>query len=112
MIEVKVRLTPESTVSENEMRRTLLSAAALAMTAGMLIGCQSDPYATDYTAVKQNLSPEMRGTAERPVDSDMHAWITSDVNMRSAWDDAGRAWLFDRPVGSPMPVYSTSGMPH
>jgi len=95
------------------MRRTALTTAALAVSAvGLMAGCQSDPMATDYTSVKKNPTPELRGTAERPVESDMHAWIHADVNLRSAWDDAGRAWMFNRPALNPMPVYSTSGMPH
>jgi len=104
--------TPENTAAEKHMRRTALTAAGLIAAAGLLVGCQSDPYATDYSAIKKNPSPELRGTTERPVDSDRHAWTTADVNLRSAWDDAGRAWLFAKPTLSPLPVYSTSGMPH
>ena len=89
--------------------RNVLAALSLAACC-VLLGCQGNGD-TSYTAIKMNQTPELRGTAERHVDSDRHMWTTMNVNMRSAWDDAGRLWLMDRPALSPMPMYSTSGMP-
>lgn len=86
--------------------------AALSLTACCLaFGCQRNSSNTSYNAIKTNQTPELRGTAERPVDTDRHVWATMNMNMRSAWDDAGRVWLMDRPGLSAMPVYSSSGVP-
>lgn len=93
----------------SHMRKIL---AGLSLSAVCLaFGCQSGA-GTSYWAVKTNPTPELRGTSERHVDSDRHMWQTMNVNTRSMWDDAGRAWLMDRPMRlTPVPVYSTSGMP-
>ena len=106
--------TPGKPWTETHSMRRAIALLALTVAGAALVGgCASnDPYATDYASIKTNPTPELRGTVERPVDTDRNMWLTNNINWRGAWDDAGRVWLFDRPTASPMPVYSTSGMPH
>ncbi len=94
------------------MRRAIALLTVTLAGGALLVGCSSDPYATDYASIKTNPTPELAGTVERPVDADRNMWLSNNINLRGAWDDTGRVWLMDKPTGSPMPVYSTSGMPH
>jgi hypothetical protein len=93
------------------MRNVLAGSSLAVVVVCIAAGCQGGGD-TSYNAIKMNSTPELRGTAERHVDSDRHMWETMNVNVRSTWDDAGRAWLMDRPSYlTPSPVYSTTGMP-
>ncbi len=76
-----------------------------------LAGCQTaDPLS--YHAIKSDLTPELQGLVERPVDVDRNLATNNNQNLRMMWDDIGRTLYTDRPsMLSPMPVIHTSGNP-
>lgn len=87
---------------------SLLVAATIA--AG--IGCASDPTATDFKSIKNDLTPELTNIAERDVDIERNLATTSNQNLRMFWNDVGRAWYVDRPsILSPYFIIPTSGQP-
>ena len=87
----------------------VLSSAALALA---LTGCKADPYATDFKSINSNLTPELAGLSERPVDQQSNWAQNANQDLRSAADDLGRVWLTDQPSRlSPYPIRSTSGNP-
>ncbi len=85
----------------------------LAAIAGCIAGCQtSNPDDVSYSAISGNLTPELKGTAERPVDIDSHMAYWGDSNLRMLSDDLGRVFYTDHPSRlSPFPIVYTSGMP-
>ena len=87
---------------------TLLAAAPLALAA-----CQSSTVDdVSYDAIVGNLSPELMGMTERPVDVDRNIQLTSDFNSRMFFDDIGRVLYTDHPSRlSPLPITGTSGNP-
>lgn len=89
--------------------RILVPALALAC----LAGCNgSNGNDVSYDAIVSDLSPEMRGTTERPVDVDRNVHITAHLNSRLFWDDLGRFFYTDHPSRlSPLPVNGSSGRP-
>ena len=92
-----------------------LSLAALAgvTTALALGGCKSSTDHYSYRAITSDLTPELQGVAERPVDIDTNVAVVENVNWRLMWGDLGRVWYMDRPsILSPFPTVSTSGQPH
>ncbi len=95
-------------MSRNAALSTL---SALALVA-LLGGCKADPNSTDFASVKSNLTPEMQGTSERPVEIEMNMAMNANQDTRGIWDDLGRLWLTDRPTKlSPYPIMGTSGNP-
>jgi hypothetical protein len=83
--------------------------ATLVVVAG---GCQSDPQDVSYSAIAGNVSPELQGSTERPVDVNRNVAATADMNARLFWDDLGRAFYTDHPSRlSPLPISGTSGNP-
>jgi hypothetical protein len=77
-----------------------------------LAGCASSQSDVSYDAIAHNLSPEVSGSVERPVDSNRNLNLTNDMNARLFWDDLGRALYTDHPSRlSPLPINGTSGMP-
>ena len=80
----------------------------------MLIGgCKSSKDHYSYHAITNNLTPELQGLSERPVDIDRNVAVVENVNLRLFWGDLGRVWYMDRPsILSPFPTVSTSGQPH
>ncbi len=76
-----------------------------------LAGCQTaDPLS--YHAIKSDLTPELQGLVERPIDVDRNLASTNNQNLRLMWDDIGRTLYTDHPsMLSPMPVINTSGNP-
>ena len=79
----------------------------------LLAGCKADHDYYSYSAISKNLTPEMQGLAERPVDVDRNVRVVENVNWRLFWGDLGRVWYMDRPsILSPFPTVSTSGQPH
>ena len=87
----------------------LLGAATLVS----LTGCKSGHDYYSYNAIMSDLTPELQGVAERPVDIDTNIAVVENVNWRLFWGDLGRIWYMDRPsILSPFPTVSTSGQPH
>jgi len=49
------------------------------------------------SAIFGNLTPELMGLSDRPVDFYADFAVSSNTNLREFWDDWSRAWLIDRP---------------
>ena len=93
------------------MIRRLLSVTALSLFALSLTAC-SGGGGTSYGAISGDLTPELRGTAERPIDIDRHYAVMRNNNYRMAADDWIRMWYLDHPSRlSPFPITYTSGQP-
>jgi hypothetical protein len=93
------------------MNAILRSSSLLLLAALTIGGCKSGEDVS-YKAIIHNLSPEMQGSVERPVDANRNLNLTHDMNARSFWDDLGRALYTDHPSRlSPLPISGTSGMP-
>ena len=76
-------------------------------------GCKADTDYYSYEYISKNLTPELQGLAERPVDISRNVDVATNVNGRLFWGDLGRVWYMDRPsILSPFPTISTSGQPH
>ncbi len=86
-----------------------LGSAVLAATT--LVGCNStDDVSTN--SILSNLTPELMGLDERPVDIKSHMAVTGNVDLRLFWGDLGRATYIDHPSRlSPYPIVYTSGQP-
>ena len=81
--------------------KTCASLTFLTLTAVLSCGCQNG-----------DLSPEMRGLAQRPRDARNMWEVTMNQDMRMFSDDVARAIYIDHPMHlSPYPVLDTSGMP-
>ncbi len=75
-----------------------------------LAGCQTDPLS--YHAIMSDLTPELQGLVERPIDVDRNLASTNNQNLRMMSDDIGRVLYTDHPsLLSPMPIIYTSGNP-
>ena len=84
-------------------RRITTTATALGLGLGMALGA---------TGCSTSLTPEMRGTVERPADVSNHVTYTNNANWRMFNDDLGRSFYTDHPSRlSPFPIMYTSGMP-
>jgi len=85
----------------------------LAGSVSLLAGCQGSGIDdVSYAAISGNLTPELAGLVERPIDVDRNLSITNNQNWRMFSDDWGRVFYTDHPSRlSPMPVVSTSGNP-
>lgn len=76
-------------------------------------GCKSNKDYYSYDAITSDLTPELQGVSERPVDINTNVAVVENVNWRLFWGDLGRVWYMDRPsILSPFPTVSTSGQPH
>ncbi len=86
-----------------------------ALSGTMLVGCSSGPsgpYDVSFNALRGDLSPELRGMTDRPVDDQRNMAVAHNQNKRMFYDDLGRAWYTDHPSRlSPYPVTYTSGNP-
>lgn len=90
--------------------RTLCTAVALAGFAA-LVGCrnQSD---VSYNSITSNLTPELQGLHERPIDVSRNMRIANNQNWRMLSDDLGRTFYTNHPSHlSPFPIVDTSGNP-
>ena len=77
-----------------------------------LAGCSSQPYDVSFKKITQDLTPELQGINERPVDIDVNMAVVGNQNIRMMWGDLGRAMLFDKPSRlSPYDIIATSGQP-
>lgn len=90
-------------------RRLVL--AGLACAAGLgLAACESSSDAVTYNAITGDLTPELRGTTDRPIDVDWHNAVSMNKNLRSISDDWQRIWMLNGPSRlSPYPLYNASG---
>ncbi len=84
-----------------------------ALGAAVLVGCSSSsPYDVSFGAITGNLTPELQGTTDRPVDDERNLAIANNMNLRLMNDDLGRALYTDHPSRlSPYPITYTSGNP-
>jgi hypothetical protein len=88
-----------------------LRLSALTVAAVALAGC-SGGGDTSYGAIAGDLTPELQGTVERPIDVDRHMVFVHNHNLRMLSDDWQRFWYTDHPSRlSPYPIMYTSGMP-
>ena len=77
-----------------------------------LAGCQTTADPLSYHAIRRDLTPELQGLVERPVDVDRNLAANNNQNLRMMWDDIGRTLHTDHPsMLTPMPVIHTSGNP-
>ncbi len=85
----------------------------LAGSVALLTGCQGSGIEDVSTAaIYGNLTPELAGLAERPIDVDRNLSVTNNQNWRMFSDDWGRVFYTDHPSRlSPMPIVQTSGNP-
>ena len=91
--------------------RNRVVCANLLVGAGLLTGC-SNPNDVSFNAIKGDLTPELDGISERPVDIQRSLAMNQDQTLRMFWGDLGRAWLMDQPsMLAPYYVISTNGQP-
>ena len=102
-----------STSSSTFRRAALLGIAMSAAGVMMLGGCKSSKDYYSYNTIKGNLTPELQGLTERPVDIERNVAVSENVDMRLFWGDLGRVWMTDNPsILSPYWTISTSGQPY
>jgi hypothetical protein len=77
-------------------KRTIAAACGL-VSAAALVGCSGNGPAARDAAVRANPTPELQTLQQRPIEVDNAMVLTSDENLRMAWQDLGRMWLTDRP---------------
>lgn len=105
-----MELTPMTRFTPRIASCALLAGLACTL---LIAGCKSDKDHYSYRAISKNLTPELQGIAERPVDIDRNMAVAENVDLRLFWGDLGRVWYMDRPsILSPFPTVSTSGQPH
>lgn len=86
------------------------SLLAVTLLAGVA-GC-NNPNDVSFNSVKSNLTPELQGMAERPVDVDRNMAVVGNQNLRMFWGDLGRLFFFDEPSPlSPWTAINTGGQP-
>ena len=99
----------------NSTNFTRFSCFALSGVVGLAVlsGCKTNRDYYSYHAITSNLTPELQGVSERPIDVNTNVAVAENVNWRLFWGDLGRVWYMDRPsILSPFPTVSTSGQPH
>ena len=102
-----------TTSSSTLHRVALLGIAASAAGVMMLGGCKSSKDYYSYDSIKGNLTPELQGLTERPLDVERNVAVAENVDLRLFWGDLGRVWLTDNPsILSPYRTISTSGQPY
>ncbi len=84
-----------------------------ALAAAVLVGCSSSsPYDVSFGAISGNLTPELEGMTDRPIDNERNVAVANNQNWRMFSDDLGRALYIDHPSRlSPYPITYTSGNP-
>ena len=91
--------------------KTAIGLTALSVLVVALGGCSS-PGDASYGAISRDLTPDLKGLAERPIDTDAHMAYAANTEWRTFWEDWGRMWYTDHPSRlSPFPIAYTSGMP-
>ena len=84
-----------------------------ALAAAVLVGCSSSrPHNVSFGSISGNLTPELEGLTDRPVDNERNVAVTNNMNWRMFSDDLGRALYVDHPSRlSPYPITYSSGNP-
>ena len=93
--------------------KTAISLTVLTVALASVAGCKSQN-ATDvsYSAIANNLTPELQTLSERPIDVDRHIAVMKNHNWRALQSDLGRVFYTDQPSRlAPYPVTLTSGQP-
>lgn len=87
--------------------------AVFTITGALLTGCASSVNNdVSFLAIMGNLTPELQGLHERPVDVYRGLAISNNFHMRMLSDDLGRVFYTDHPSHlSPFPVISLNGNP-
>lgn len=94
------------------VRSALLTVAAASLIG--VAGCSKNSASSDvsYAAITGNLSPELAGLAERPIDRDRNLKNSMQLELRMLNDDIYRAMYWDHPSRlTPYPIPYTSGEP-
>ena len=95
-----------------KMHRPLLLAAPVLALAAVLGGCASNKSPESYEAIAGDLTPDMDGLSERPIDINRNLAMMAEQNGRSFWNDLGRVFYTDHPSRlTPYPMTSLSGQP-
>lgn len=81
--------------------------------AAVLTGCSSsNPYSVGFKSISHNLTPELEGLTDRPVDNLRNMAVVHNQILRMMEDDIGRMFHLDHPSRlSPYPITYTSGNP-
>ena len=95
--------------------------AVFTITGAMLTGCETSArHGAAYnsqsqyglSAILADLTPELQGYQERPVDVKRNLTIVNNANLRGLSDDLGRTFYTNHPSRlTPYPVMSLSGNP-
>ena len=93
--------------------------AVFTIAGALLTGCESGDSngvsaANDisFEGIMANLTPELQGVHERPVDTYRGLAISNNFHLRMMSDDFGRVFYTDHPSRlSPFPVISLNGNP-
>ena len=76
-------------------------------------GCGSSSRSTDFNSLRKDLTPEMQGLTDRPVDNQRNLAVRENQNWRMFSDDLNRALFLDHPSRlSPYPIIYTNGNPN
>lgn len=62
-----------------------------------ILKSESQKTETELYAILDDLTPELQGLTERPVDADVQIARTFNVNWRQFYEDWGKVFLLDRP---------------
>ena len=75
-------------------------------------GCGSSSR-TEFSSLRKNLTPELQGLTDRPVDNQRNFAVRENQNWRMFSDDLNRALHLDHPSRlSPYPILYTNGNPN
>ncbi len=87
--------------------------AVFTIAVAMLTGCESStPKSGGLGAILADLTPELQGYQERPIDVKRNLAIVNNANLRGLSDDLGRTFYTNHPSRlTPYPVMSLSGNP-
>jgi hypothetical protein len=90
-----------------------LPMTVLALLTVALAGCKTgEGNDVSYKAISHDLTPELRGLEQRPIDIDAHIAYMANANWRMMSDDLGRVFYTDHPSRlTPFPMTKTSGQP-
>lgn len=86
--------------------------AVFAIAGAMLTGCDMSSRNASLGGILGNLTPELQGLHERPVDTRRGLAISNNFHLRMLSDDLGRLFYTDHPSRlSPFPVVGLNGNP-
>lgn len=87
--------------------------ALIALTGALLTGCTASSQHGSAAGLYSNLTPELQGTHERPIDVTRNVAIVNNLNLRMLSDDLGRTFYTSYPSRlSSFPVMSFTGNPY